>query len=88
MYTEGCRLTRVGKLSEAVGVFTLAIESNLNRAEAYFRRGVCHYLLGNCQMAANDMNAATVLGCQDAQMWSRFALQQNDDADDPQPEHS
>ena len=88
IYAEGCRLSRIGKLSEAIGAFTLAIENNINRAEAYFKRGVCHYLLGSYQMATNDMDAATVLGCQDAQMWSRYALQQNDDTDDPQPECS
>ncbi len=85
IYAEGCRLSRTGKLSEAVGAFTLAIENNINRAEAYFRRGVCHYRLGNYQMATNDMDAATVLGCQDAQMWSQYALQQYNDSDDPQP---
>ena len=85
-YAEGCRLTRAGKFAEAIEPFSQAIEKNINRAEAYFRRGVCHYLLGNYQMATHDMDAATVLGCQDAQMWSRYALPQSDVASEPQPE--
>ena len=82
VYAEGCRLARAGKLSEAVDVFTEAIKHDIQRAEAYFRRGVCHYRLGNYLLAVDDMDAATVLGCQDAQMWSRHALQQTD-IDDP-----
>lgn len=82
-YAEGCNLTHAGKLSEAVDTFTLAIENNVHRAEAYFRRGVCHYRLGNFRKTANDMDAATVLGCKDAQMWSRYALQQSDNTDEP-----
>ena len=88
IYATGCRLSRAGKFSEAVDAFTLAIENNFNRAEAYFMRGVCHYRLGNYQMATNDMDAATVLGCRDAQLWSRYAFQHNDDTDDPQSEYS
>ena len=84
VYAKGCRLTRAGKLEEAVGVFTKAIEIDNHRAEAYFRRGVCHYRLGNYHLAVDDMDAATVLGCQDAQMWSRHALQMTEDTvDDP-----
>lgn len=81
-YAEGCRLTRAGQFAEAIGPFTQAIEMNIERADAYFRRGVCHYLLGNYHMANNDMDAATVLGCQDAQLWSRYALPHDDDTTD------
>ena len=80
-YQEGCRLTHAGKLHEAVTAFTSVIDCNTGWAEAYFRRGVCYYLLGNCRMASYDMDAATLLGCRDAQMWSRFDIQQFDDPD-------
>jgi tetratricopeptide (TPR) repeat protein len=79
-YEEGCRLTHAGKLHEAVTAFSSAIDCNAGWAEAYFRRGVCYYLLGNCRLASNDMDAATLLGCCDAQMWSRYDIQQFDDS--------
>jgi tetratricopeptide (TPR) repeat protein len=81
-YEEGCRLTHAGKLQEAVRAFSAAIDCNTGWAEAYFRRGVCYYLLGNCRLAAHDMDAATLLGCRDAQLWSRFDIQQFDDSDE------
>ena len=83
MFAEGCRVTRAGTLRDAVAAFSRSIELDAKRAEAYFRRGVCHYLLGNQRMANRDMDAATVLGCRDAQLWSRYALQQNNDTDEP-----
>jgi tetratricopeptide (TPR) repeat protein len=81
-YEEGCRLANAGKLHEAVTAFTSVIDSNAGWAEAYFRRGVCYYLLGNCRLASNDMDAATLLGCRDAQMWSRYDIQHFDDSDE------
>ena len=62
--------------------FSTVIDCNAGWAEAYFRRGVCYYLLGNCHMASYDMDAATLLGCRDAQLWSRYDIQQFDDCDE------
>jgi hypothetical protein len=31
--------------------------------------------MGQYQLAGMDMDAATLLGCQDAQLWSRFDMQ-------------
>ena len=81
-YEKGCRLKHAGKLKEALVAFSAVIDRDAGWAEAYFRRGVCHYLLGNCHLASYDMDAATVLGCRDAQLWSRFDLQQIDDSDE------
>ena len=75
-------MTHAGKLHEAVTAFSSAIDCNAGWAEAYFRRGVCYYLLGNCRLASYDMDAATLLGCRDAQMWSRYDIQQFDDSDE------
>lgn len=74
-YEKGCELTHAGKLSEAVAIFTRNIDSKHRQAESYFRRGVCHYKLGNIRMAEADMNAASLLGCVDSQMWSRYDIQ-------------
>ena len=81
-YAEGCRLADSGKLQEAITVFSAVIDCHSTWAEAYFRRGVCHYLLGNCRQASSDMDAATLLGCRDAQLWSRFDVQQFGDFDE------
>jgi lipoprotein NlpI len=81
-YEEGCRLTQAGKLREALAAFSSVIDCNAGWADAYFRRGVCYYLLGNCRLASHDMDAAALLGCRDAQLWSRFDIQGFDDSDE------
>ena len=81
-YEKGCQLEQADKLKEALVAFSAVIDRDARRAEAYFRRGVCHYLLGNCHLASNDMDAAALLGCRDAQLWSRFHIQHFDDSDE------
>ena len=73
-------LVKAGKLTEAITAFTSAIDANDVVAEAYFRRGVCYYLLGNCRMAALDLNAASVLGCRNALLWSQYDFRRLDDS--------
>jgi hypothetical protein len=51
-------------------------------AEAFFKRGVCYYLLGNIRLAAHDLEAASLLGCREALMWSRYDIQSFDDSDE------
>lgn len=79
-YEEGCKLTRAGKLAEAVNAFTAAIDHHTGFAEAFLKRGVCYYWLGNRRMAAHDLEAASLLGCQEALLWSRYDMQQVDDS--------
>jgi lipoprotein NlpI len=81
-YKEGCKLTRAGKLSEAVTAFTEVIDRKPEFAEAFFKRGVCYYLLGNSRLAAHDLEAASLLGCQEALFWSRYDIQQIDDSEE------
>jgi Flp pilus assembly protein TadD len=81
-YAEGCELIRAGKLSEAVTAFTKAIDCNTEFAEAFFKRGVCYYLLGNGRLAAHDLEAASLLGCQEALFWSRYDIQSFDDSEE------
>ena len=69
---EGRRLTLLGDYSNAVHVVNLAIDQNREFAEAYFIRGACHYMLGYYRRATDDLNAASLLGCRDAQLWSKF----------------
>ena len=79
-YEEGCKLKHAGKLSEAVAAYTVAIDRNTGFAEAFFKRGVCYYLLGNSRLAAHDLEAASLLGCQEALLWSRYDILQIDDS--------
>jgi hypothetical protein len=78
-YKEGCKLKHTGKLSEAVTEFTVAIDRNTGFAEAFFKRGLCYYLLGDSRLAAYDLAAASLLGCQEALLWSRYDILQIDD---------
>lgn len=71
-YEKGCELKRAGNLKEAVSDFAKAIDCDTRFAEAYFIRGACYYLLGQYQLAMIDMDAAALLGCKEAQLWSRF----------------
>lgn len=78
-YQQGCTLAEAGHLIAAVNAFTAAIDRQDELAQAYFQRGVCHYLLRNCHRAEMDLNAAGVLGCRDALLWSRYDFRHNAD---------
>ena len=71
-YKEGQRLTREGCHKEAIEVLSRAIQKKPTYAEAYFVRGACNYVLGNFRQAGDDLDAAALLGCQDAQFWSIY----------------
>ena len=73
-YEKGRRLTQNGRHKEAVEALTLAIDKNPLYAEAYFARGACHYALGSYRQAGDDLDAAALLGCRDAQFWSKYAI--------------
>ena len=73
-YEKGRRLSRKGNHMEAIAALNMAITENPSHAEAYFVRGACQYALGNYREAGDDLDAATLLGCQDAQFWSRHAI--------------
>lgn len=61
-----------GLTKEAIQAFDLAIESNIECARAFFNRGVCHYRLGHYRQAKEDLEAAALLGFEDASLWSKF----------------
>ena len=69
---EGRELYRSGAIREARNAFQAAIKLAPEYGRAYFGRGVCHYRLGNYRRATEDINAAALLGCEDAGLWSRF----------------
>lgn len=74
-FERGRRLTRDGRHQEAIEAFNLAIDKIPAYAEAYFARGACYYTLGSYHQAADDIDAAAILGCRDAQFWSKHATQ-------------
>jgi tetratricopeptide (TPR) repeat protein len=79
---KGRQLTRLGDYPNAIEAFDLAIDQNREFAEAYFRRGACYYMLGYYRRATDDLNAASLLGCQDAQLWSKFETNRFVDEDE------
>jgi tetratricopeptide (TPR) repeat protein len=74
-FERGQRLARDGRQREAIEAFNLAIAKDPAYAEAYFVRGACYYALGSYRQAGDDIDAAAVLGCRDAQLWSKHAIQ-------------
>ena len=74
-FEKGRRLARDGRHQEAIEAFNLAIAKFSAYAEAYFVRGSCYYALGSYHQAAGDIDAAAILGCRDAQFWSKHATQ-------------
>ena len=84
-YHKGRRLSRHGSHREAIEALDLAIKENPLHADAYFIRGASQYALGNYREAGDDLDAAAILGCQDAQFWSKHAIYSaTGDADDEQ----
>jgi len=83
---KGKRLTRQGDYANAVQVFNLAIDLNREFAEAYFSRGACYYMLGYYRRATDDLNAASLFGCQDAQLWSKFETSRFDEEEEEDDE--
>jgi tetratricopeptide (TPR) repeat protein len=82
-YEKGKILARMGKNMEAIEAFGSALAGNPELAEAYFARSACHYLLGRYQQAAADLDAASLLGCRDAQFWSKYENAVPDDEEKP-----
>lgn len=86
MYEKGRRLALSGEYAEALQAFDRAIELRNGYAEAYFDRGACYYKLGQYLRATDDINAASVLGCETAQIWSRYeraTVKESDDDEFP-----
>jgi tetratricopeptide (TPR) repeat protein len=73
-YENGRHLSRHGSHKEAIKALDAAIKENPLHAEAYFIRGACQYALGNYQDAGEDLDAAAILGCRDAQFWSKHSI--------------
>jgi len=73
-YQRGQRLSRDGRHREAIEALNQAIAKDPTYAEAYFARGGCYYAQGRYDRAGDDMDAAAILGCRDAQFWSKHAI--------------
>ncbi len=73
-YERGQSLTQDGCHKEAIEALDKAIAKDPACAEAYFARGVCYYTLGQYDQAGDDIDAAAILGCRDAQFWSKHSI--------------
>ena len=71
-FEKGRQLARDGCHADAIDAFNRAITEVPAFAEAYFARGACCYALGSYHQAADDIDAAAILGCREAQFWSSF----------------
>ena len=81
-YRRGQSLADAGKHKEAVHAFNAALKEDPEFAEAYFGRSASNYLLGRYSQANADLDAATLLGCRDAQFWSRYESGVSEDDDE------
>jgi tetratricopeptide (TPR) repeat protein len=70
-YAEVLQLKQKGQHQKAIRAFDRAIDHKMRFAESYFARGICYYKLGNSRQAMDDLDAAALLGCKDAQFWSK-----------------
>ena len=73
-YERGQRLTQDGRHREAIEALNQAIAKDPGCAEAYFVRSACYYALGRYDQAEDDIDAAAILGCRDAQFWSKHPI--------------
>lgn len=73
-YERGQRLTQDARHKEAIEALDKAIAKDPACAEAYFARGACYYALGRYVRAGDDIDAAAILGCRDAQFWSKHPI--------------
>jgi tetratricopeptide (TPR) repeat protein len=71
-YQKGLHLKQKGHYQKAIQAFNQAIDNKIKFAEAYFERGVCFYKLGNNRQARDDLAAAAMLGCEAAEVWSKY----------------
>ena len=73
-FERGQQLTQGGRHREAIEALDQAILKDPAFAEAYFVRSACHYELGLYDKAGDDIDAAAILGCRDAQFWSKHSI--------------
>ncbi|MGD8739838.1 MAG: hypothetical protein PVG34_05950 [Desulfobacterales bacterium] len=71
-YQKGLQLKLKGHYQKAIHAFNQAIDHKIKFAEAYFERGICFYKLGNNRQATDDLAAAAMLGCEAAELWSKY----------------
>ena len=83
---RGQWLAQGGRHGEAVEALSQAIAKNPAYAEAYFARGACYYALGRYEQAGDDIDAAAILGCRDAQFWSNHSFYPLKNSADDRPE--
>jgi tetratricopeptide (TPR) repeat protein len=71
-FEQGRRQMSDGRIKEAIHAFDLAIGMKIECADSFFNRGVCHYRIGNFRQAKEDLEAAALLGCNDASLWGKY----------------
>ena len=81
-YQAGRSLAEAGEHKEAIEAFGTALSRNPELADAYFLRSASCYHLGRYVQAGQDLDAAALLGCRDAQFWSRYETGTEEDTEE------
>ena len=69
---RGRDLFLTGDYRRALEAFEQAVTLDPRCGEALFGRGVCRYKLKRYRLAKADFDAATLMGCEAGQLWSKF----------------
>lgn len=69
---RGRDLFLAGDCRRALTAFERAVALDPRCGDAHFGRGVCRYKLKRYRLAKADFDAATLMGCETGQLWSRF----------------
>jgi tetratricopeptide (TPR) repeat protein len=71
LFGRGVALRLQGNLDDAIDSLSQAIQLNPESAEAYFRRGICYFSIGEERLALADFKQAGIIGIDDprARLW-------------------
>lgn len=76
---RGRELFQASNYDQACNAFDRAVALDPRCGDAYFGRGVCRYKLKRYRLARSDFDAATLMGCETGQLWSKFDRMSLDD---------
>ena len=74
-FRRGVALRMLGQLGEAINALTEALNINPDLGEAYLRRGICFYHVGENDLAVADFQQAAIIAYDDPRprLWEGFA---------------
>jgi len=78
LFSRGVAQRLQGKFDDAIESLTASIDLNPESGEAYFRRGICFFNIGEGQLAVADFQRAAIINLDDprTRLWEGFAFTQ------------